>query len=52
MVWLKNVGMRPAFVCDSCGFGYRDVNIALECEKYCKRGSSSVKIQEKSIYCP
>ena len=53
MVWVKNVGMKPAFVCGICGFGYRGPKTALECEDFCKKnGFSSDNLLKKAIYRP
>jgi len=53
MVWVKNVGMLPAYVCDSCGFGYRDAKTALACEEHCKKNKScSVELASKAVYRP
>ena len=53
MVWVKNVGMLPAYVCGSCGFGYRDAKTALACEEHCKQNKScSVALARKAVYRP
>jgi hypothetical protein len=53
MVWIKNVGMLPAYVCDCCGFGYRDAGTAFECEAYCKgHKSCSMELAKKAVYRP
>jgi rubredoxin len=52
MVWVKNVGMLPAYVCDSCGYGYRDAKVALECERRCKTGMHPSDIKSKAVYQP
>ena len=53
MVWLKNVGMRPVYICDRCGLGYCDAKTALECEGYCSRHKAcSREIAEKAVYHP
>jgi hypothetical protein len=53
MVWVKNVGMKPVYVCDACGFGYEEPKSAVECEEYCKKHNAcSLKITKKAIYRP
>jgi hypothetical protein len=53
MVWIKNVGMKPCYVCGECGLGYRDPKTAMSCEEYCRKNSScSLEISKKSIYKP
>lgn len=53
MVWVKNVGMMPAYVCDSCGHGYRSAKLALECEGFCrKEGRSSQEMTRKACFKP
>ncbi|MEW6722145.1 MAG: hypothetical protein AB1324_02700 [Candidatus Micrarchaeota archaeon] len=53
MVWVKNVGMKPCYVCGSCGFGYRDAKTALECEDFCRKNHScSPAIVAKANYKP
>lgn len=52
MVWVKNVGMLPAYVCDSCGYGYRGVRDAIRCEEYCRSGSPNPNIKKRSVYQP
>lgn len=53
MVWVKNVGMKPAFVCGSCGLGFRDAKVALACEEHCgKNKSCSPEIAKKACYHP
>jgi len=49
MVWVKNIGMKPAYVCDSCGSCYRDPKLALECENLCKIGKPSEEIRKKAL---
>ncbi len=51
MVWVKNVGMKPVFVCSACGTGYADPKIALQCEEYCTRHNAcSVELARKAVY--
>jgi hypothetical protein len=53
LVWIKNVGMKPAYVCDSCGLGYRDARMAFECESFCKgHKSCSQELAKKAVYRP
>ncbi len=53
MVWVKNVGMKPAFVCGSCGLGYREPRTALECEEFCRKNRAcSPDISRKAVYRP
>jgi hypothetical protein len=53
MVWVKNVGMKPVFVCSLCGLGYRDPETAVECEEFCRRnGSCSADIAKKAVFHP
>lgn len=53
MVWVKNVGMKPVYVCGECGFGYADAETALMCEQYCKKHKScSPEITKKAVYRP
>jgi hypothetical protein len=53
MVWIRNVGMRPAYVCDSCGHGYDDPVLAFSCEGYCKEsGSPSPEMTKMAVVKP
>jgi hypothetical protein len=53
MVWIMNVGMKPAYVCDACGSGYRDPKVAISCEEYCKKNKAcSTEISKKAVYKP
>ncbi|HSB47304.1 MAG TPA: hypothetical protein VLD37_04765 [Candidatus Bilamarchaeum sp.] len=50
MVWVKNVGMKPAFVCNACGLAFRDAKVALACEEYCtKHNACSREIAKKAM---
>ncbi len=50
MVWVRNIGMRPAYVCDSCGLCYRDAKAAIECEAFCgKFRACSLDITKKAM---
>ena len=41
------------FQCELCGFGYKDLDTAEQCEEYCDtHGRCSVEITKKSIYKP
>ena len=41
------------YVCELCGFGYKDVDTAERCEQYCDtRGSCSLEITQKAVYKP
>jgi hypothetical protein len=45
--------MKPAYICDACGFGYSDAKTALQCEEFCKKHRScSIEITKKAIYRP
>lgn len=51
MVWVKNVGMKPVFVCAVCGSGYKDAETAIKCEVYCQENKSpSPEISKKAIH--
>ncbi len=53
MVWVKNVDMKPAYICSECGFGYSDPRLALLCEDFCKEhGSCSPEITKKALIRP
>ena len=44
---------RPVFLCDVCGFGYKEREIADECEDYCTAyNSCSIEITAKAVYVP
>lgn len=41
------------FQCELCGFGYKDLDTAEQCEEYCDtHGSCSLEITKKAIYKP
>lgn len=49
---LKRKG-ETIFLCELCGFGYRDLETAERCEQYCYTHSScSPKITQKAVYKP
>ena len=53
MVWVKNVDMKPAYICSECSFGYADARLALLCEDFCKEHKSpSPEITKKAIIRP
>ncbi len=53
MVWIKNVGMKPCYICGECGLGFRDPKTALLCEEYCRSHKAcSPEIAKKAIYQP
>ena len=53
MVWVKNVGMKPAYICDVCGLGYADAKTALACEEFCRKNNScSTELAKQAIYRP
>ena len=54
MVTEKKIGNKKVFLCDICGLGYSEKNIAQDCEDYCKAhaGSCSVEITKKAVYFP
>jgi hypothetical protein len=53
MVWIKNVGMKPVYICGECGLGYRDAKTALECEEFCSKNKAcSSEIMKKAVYHP
>jgi hypothetical protein len=50
MVWVKNIGMRAAFVCNGCGLAFRDAQIAIKCEEFCKKNNAcSPEIAKKAM---
>jgi hypothetical protein len=50
MVWVKNVGMKAAFVCGQCGLVFRDAKTALQCEEFCKKHNAcSPEIAKKAM---
>lgn len=51
MVWVKNVGMKPVFICAACSLGYADAKTALECEEFCGANRvCSPEIAKKSLH--
>jgi hypothetical protein len=53
MVWVKNVGMKPCFICGECGLGYKDARLAVRCEEFCRANKScSPEIARKAVYRP
>jgi len=51
MVWVKNVGMKPVFICSVCGLGYADAQTALQCEEFCQANKAcSPEIAKKSVH--
>ncbi|MFZ5867222.1 MAG: hypothetical protein ACOYXY_15155 [Thermodesulfobacteriota bacterium] len=51
LVWVKNIGMKPAFICGECGLGFSDAKTALACEEYCRKNKScSPEIAKRAIY--
>ncbi len=54
LVTEKKIGDKTVFLCDICGLGYSEKNIAQDCEDYCKAhaGSCSVEITKKAVYFP
>lgn len=41
------------YLCEACGFGYKDLENAERCEQYCDtHGSCSLEIMQKAIYKP
>ena len=53
MVWVKNVGMKAAFICDKCGLAFSDPKVALACEEFCKaHNACSPEIARKAFYRP
>jgi hypothetical protein len=53
MVWVKNVDMKPAYICSECGFGYADARLALLCEDFCNEHKSpSPEITKKAVMNP
>jgi len=41
------------YLCELCGFGYKDLNTAEQCEQYCDtHGSCSLEITRKAAYKP
>jgi rubredoxin len=55
-VWMVNELERKigtVFQCELCGYGYRDLDTAEQCEEYCDtHGACSREITKKSIYTP
>ncbi len=50
MVWVKNIGMKPAYVCDSCGLCYREAKTALACEAFCRKNRACLpEITKKAL---
>lgn len=46
-------GGTAVYSCEACGFGYRNVVMAEECEEHCGlRGYASIAIRRKAIYKP
>jgi hypothetical protein len=44
---------KMIYICELCGFGYADLEMAERCEQYCyTHGSSSIEITEKAVYRP
>jgi hypothetical protein len=54
LVTEKMIENKTVFLCDICGLGYSEENVAQDCEDYCKThvGSCSVKITKKAAYLP
>jgi len=54
LVTEKKIENKTVFLCDICGLGYSEKNIAQDCEDYCKAhaGSCSVEITKKAVYFP
>ncbi|MEM3726398.1 MAG: hypothetical protein QXK98_06000 [Candidatus Bathyarchaeia archaeon] len=53
MVKEKKLGDKTIYLCEICGLGYSDREIANECEEWCRKtGTCSVEITRKAIYFP
>ena len=54
LVTEKKIGNKTFFLCDICGLGYSEKNIAQDCEDYCRAhaGSCSAEISKKAVYLP
>ena len=54
LVTEKKIGDKTVFLCDICGLGYSEKNIAQECEDYCRAhtGACSAEISKKAVYLP
>ncbi len=54
LVTEKKIGNKTVFLCDICGLGYSEKNIAQDCEDYCRAhaGSCSAEISKKAVYLP
>jgi len=54
LVTEKMIENKTVFLCDICGLGYSEENVAQDCEDYCKThvGTCSVEITKKVVYFP
>lgn len=50
---VKKLEERDVFVCEECGFGYKDKETAEECENFCRtHNSCSMEITKNAVYIP
>lgn len=53
MVSPKEHEGETIFICDLCGFGYKDRDTAESCEEYCAEyNSCSIEITRSAVYFP
>jgi hypothetical protein len=53
MVKEKRINDEILFLCEVCGLGYRNREIAEECEAWCRKtGTCSIEITRKAVYFP
>lgn len=54
MVTEKKVDGKTIFVCDICGLGYLNREIAQKCEDWCGKnpGTCNLQISQKAVYSP
>jgi len=46
-------GVVALFVCEFCGSGYREIELAEDCEQHCGTlGFASAEIRQKAVYVP
>jgi len=53
MVKEKKVDNQILFICESCGLGYKEKEIAEKCEEWCRKtGTCNPEITKKAVYFP
>jgi len=53
MVTEKTKDGKTLYLCDLCGLGYLNKEIAQKCEEWCRKtGTCSIEITEKAVYFP